>query len=165
MDQIVNNQMPHGEAFFAWDFTEFDRHVRTKTWYLAAGAAALALIAYSVFTSNLLFALIILLVAFIVIVRDYVEPNTLTFVIYEDGIAVGSKFISYKELANFYIIYEPPRVKRLYFKPKGLGQTISIPLDDQNPIEIREVLLRYVKEDLDTEYEHPNDSWGSLLRL
>lgn len=165
MDQTVNNQSSYGEAFFAWEFTEFDRHIRTRTWYLAAGAAALALITYSIFTSNLLFALIILLVAFITIVRDYVEPNTITFVLYEDGIGLGTKFIPYKELANFYIIYEPPRVKRLYFKPKGMGQTISIPLYDQNPIEIREILLRYVKEDLETEYEHPNDSWGNLLRL
>ena len=67
-----------------------------------------------------------------------------TFAITEDGLLVGNEFFPYEKIKNFYIIYQPPDVKMLYFDPKNiLRPLIGIPLDDQNPSAIREILSTF----------------------
>ena len=46
---------------------------------------------------------------------------------------------------SFFIIYQPPEVKSLYFEFKALTKPrLVIPLKDQNPVEIRKTLLEHL---------------------
>ena len=58
------------EVFFEWEIPEYTKHKRSSSWYLIMFIIALALIIYSIFTANFLFALIIILGVFIVFLRD-----------------------------------------------------------------------------------------------
>ena len=89
-----------------------------------------------------------------------------SFKITEDGIAINGKLYEYKVIKNFYIIYEPPEVKTLYFEPKSLlSPRIPIALEDQNPVEIRQILRQYLTEDIDREDEPVSDQTSRLLKL
>ena len=161
----VNQTNTYGTEYFSWEFSEFERPQRLRSWYIGAAIIGVALIVYSIITNNLLFALIVLMLGFILIVREYTEPGRVFFGIFEDGIILGKRFYPYKELAEFYIIYEPPRVKRLYVKPKFGTFKLSIPIFEQDPVAIRDILLKYLKEDTESEYESIGDSLEQILKL
>ena len=156
---------PFGKVLFSWEIAQYEKRDRTRLWYLGMGVLGIALIIYSIIVGNFLFALIILLVAFILFVREYSEANNVALQITEDGLLLGPDFYPYKDLSEFYIIYEPPEIKQLYIKTKRIGPNLSIPLTDVNPIELREQLLKYLDEDLGIEHQELSDSIERLFKL
>lgn len=156
-----------GRILHQWEFPEYERHNRGPVWYVLAFAIGTALIVYALKDGNPLFALIILLFALILFTNHRQEPMQLNFTMYETGIQVGDTFFLFREIETFSVIYEPPTVKVLYLMPKNrvLRGEITIPLRDQNPVEVRRMLLEYLKEDLDRDEETHNDKLGRLLKL
>ena len=155
-----------GETFFAWEFPEYTKHHRTMWWYLGIGALGGILIIFSLLTKNYLFALIILMTAIIIFLYEAKDPLQVTFSITEDGIGIGNDFFAWKEIRNFWIIYEPPEVKNLYLDFKNVYRPrLAIPLDEQNPLKIREKLLEFIDEDLEKESEPLSDTLGRKLKL
>ena len=161
---IEKEEEDFGQVFFAWQVPEYRELERTTKWYLAMIAIAGILLLYSIWTQNFLFALIIILVVFIVFLKTYSAPRMLDFMITEDGIMLGNQFFRYSNINSFYIIYKPP-IKKIFFDLKSIAPDLSISLNDMNPIIIREKLREYLKEDLEREYQSLDDQLESLLRL
>lgn len=154
-----------GEVFFHWQFDEFTRHQRSGGWYIWAGIIVVTLVGYSIFSSNFLFGLITIIAA-LTILMFHRNNEKIDFKITQDGIFVNDKFYNYDSLINFYIIYNPPTVKSLYFEPKSFLQPrIPIFLADQDPLKIREVLLQYLEEDIDREDEPVSEQTSRILKL
>jgi hypothetical protein len=154
------------ELITSWPIPEFDRHERKKSWYIIAIAALLALMIYAIYTANFLFAVILIFLLIIFYLDDRQGAKEISFKITTDGITIGEKSYFYKEIKNFYVIYEPPEVKNVYFVFKNIAKPrIRIPLFDQNPVIIREVLLKHLEEDLEKEYEPVSDRIGRFLKL
>lgn len=155
-----------GRIFFDWKVPEYTVHERSHAWYLVMIILGLALIIWSIYTANFLFALIIILATFIIFLRIYYEPKDLDCQITEDGIKIGNQFFDYEILQNFYIIYYPPAIKKLFFTRKGINLAdISVPLDKMNPILIRQQLLGYLREDLEREHQSTADLIEMLFKL
>lgn len=155
-----------GQVFHEWEVPEYTTFERSKAWYIVMALIAVALIIISVYTGNFLFALIIILATFIIFLRVYYTPRDLTFQITEDGIIIGNQFFGYESLQNFYIIYYPPTIKKLFFKRKGLNMNdLSIPLKNMNPILVRKSLLTYLNEDLQQEQQSMADIIETLFKL
>jgi hypothetical protein len=163
--EIAEKKGPYGKIFFEWVVPEYLEFQRGFFWYLGMIILALGLIIYSIVTANFLFALVVILVVFIVFLKNYNQAKHLSFQIAQDGIIIGNQFFKYSAIKNFYIIYDPPAVKKLFFIIKGLYPTISIPLDDMNPLVIRKKLLEYLKEDLNREHQSFDDQLEILLKL
>ncbi len=156
----------HGKILASWQFPEFVKYERGSAWYVGASIIGAGLILYSILTNNYLFAIIVILIAFIVLIYLIREPMLINFDITEDGLELGSHFYPHKEIKHFWIIYEPPEVKRLYFEFKsGFRPRISIPLLDQNPLKVREMLLSYLSEDLEKEEESTTDLLERKFKL
>ena len=93
-------------------------------------------------------------------------PAQLMVSIFEDGIQAGENFYAYRDLKSFWIIYEPPEVKTLYFDFKSAWRPrLPVPLAEENPVEVRRFLLKYLEEDLSRESEPTSDALSRLLRL
>ena len=164
MTNKTNN--PYGKEHLAWKIPEINQHERGVLWYAFMIGVALILLTYAIWTANFLFAIIILIITFIVYLNHRDDNEMLDFKITEDGILLGKDFYTYKDIKNFWIIYEPPTVKNLYLKTSGIIKPdISIPLDDNNPLKVRKILLEYLDEDLDKEEEEATDRWNRWLRL
>ena len=160
-----------GKRLMSWGIPEIDHYERSRRWYIVAGVIAVALVVFALFIgdggrANPLFALIIILGAVIVFARHMIGVEMVDFAIHEDGIALGRQFFPYREMTNFYIIYQPPTVKRLYIMFRSVSQPrISVPLNDVNPVKVREALLDYLDEDLEKEQEALTDSLSRTLKL
>lgn len=156
----------HGNIWAQWNFPEFVKHQRGLGWLIFMAILSLGLIVWSFWTANILFAFIIIIIAIIIILQTKREPLDLNFQITDDGLKVGSNFYEWKRIEKFWIIYKPPEVKKLYFKLNSiLPPSLSIPLEKENPIQIREILLKYALEDLEKDEETFSDFLGRSLKI
>jgi hypothetical protein len=155
-----------GDLIAAWQFPEYIEYKRGLLWYVIAIAVILGLLAYALFTDNRLFMIIIILSTVIFVIANSRKPEIIQFAIAEGGIIIKDKFIPYIDINNFWIIYQPPFVKTLYFEPRALlSPRIQVHLTDQNPSEVRELLLQFLDEDLEKEEEPQSEAWGRVFRL
>jgi hypothetical protein len=130
-------------------------------------SVGLGLLIYAISDANFLFALIVILFAFILFTHHRSDPISVSLKLYERGIQIGEKFYLFRELDSFAIIYEPPLVKKLYIRPKGawLHHDIAIQLYDVDPVVVRALLVPYVTEDLEKESESTSEVMARVFKL
>jgi len=152
---------------FSWQVPEMEQHNRSKKWYTIALFVFILGVLYCIVTLNYLFAIILILSAFIIIAHDKGNVQSVHFEINHDGVSIGKKFYDFNELESFSVVYKPNLgIKRLYFEYKNsLKQRLSIPLFNNNPLLIRKFLLKYMQEDLDREHPPLSEQLRDLLKL
>lgn len=156
-----------GRELFHWTVPEREHYQHDRRWRIIASLIALALIVIAVLTSNYLFALIVLIACFVIVLNEDEEPAKLRFTIGTEGIMLGDKFYDYDEFKSFSVLYKPAQdLKALYFDfPSIWRRDLIIPLYDNNPLPIRENLLKYLKEDLERTDESLDEVIGKILKL
>ena len=155
-----------GQVLLRWNFMEFHRIHRPKSWWIIAGIITAALVIYSVFTGNFLFALIILIIVILMVNEFRRSPRRLECQITNNGIAVGKKFWRYKEIHSYWIAYHPPEIANLYFSPKNpLDPRVPVHLSNINPLKLRSLLNKYLEEDLAIEDIPTSEALARLLKL
>ena len=143
-----------GEIIHQWTIQEYDQHQRGVRWYIIMITAGLLFVVYGLMSNIFLFSLMIILAGIILFIQSHQAPPQVLFQITELGVVIGRKFYNFSELKNFFIVYQPPEVKNLFFQTSNMVHPIlSIPLLDENPVAVRETLLEFIDEDLDTEKE------------
>ena len=164
----MDEELPiYGRKLFSWKIKEREYYQHSKQWFLVFGLLAAGCLVFAVLTSNFLFALIIVLVAFIIVFNENEEPEMLDFIIGTEGIMLGHKFYDYDEFKSFSVLYKPAQgFKSLYLDFASPWRSdLVIPLLDNNPLPIRENLLKYIKEDLERTDESLDEILGKLLKL
>ena len=149
-----------------WEFDEYPRHERSKRWYIIAALIGAALVIYSLYTNNFIFGVIVILIALIYFLYDLHEPPKIECVITAPGIQVGHKMFKHRDLHHFWIVYKPGEVQSLYLRPRVWSvPQLAIPLDEQDPLQIREILLPYVRENLKEDDEPVTDFMARVFKL
>lgn len=182
---LEKEQREYGQIFASWQFPEHVKHERSLRWYVFASLIFIVMILLSIFGLDITFfkisgqpfsltvdkgnyLFLVLITLFLVLYFYYERKEIENFTIFltEDGVIINSKLIEYKSLDNFYLIYFPPKIKNLYLQPKNiLKPLIVVPLEDENPLEIREILLQYLKEDLEKEEMPTSESLSKIFKL
>ena len=157
----------YGEPEISWAVPEYEKHERSKNWYIGAVIVAIGLMIYAFLTSNFLFFGIILIAAFVFILNDKQEPAWVNVALTDEGVIIGKRFYDYDELKDFSVMYKPKQdLKNLYFEFKSaVKQRLSIPLLDQDPIAIRKHLLKYLQEDLERTDRPASESLAKMFKL
>lgn len=155
----------HGAILVTWKFPEIPKYRYTRAWYIWMSIIAAAMLTFAAFTSNPLFAFIIVISWALIFYRSRQKPGLLTASVTEDGLTVGKDFYPFDDLKNFWLIYKPP-AKTLYFSFKSsITPILSIALENGDPVEIRKQLKRFLAEDLSKEDESTSDAIGRLFRI
>lgn len=155
-----------GKILASWQFPEFTKYERGPVWHIVAGLVVLGTLAYSIMTANFLFAVIIVIAVIIWTLQLRKDPQMIDFSISDKGVTIGSSFYKYESLKKFWIIYNPPETKSLYFDFKSVVKpAISIELQSQNPLKMRELLLQFLDEDLEKDDEPASEIWRKALKL
>ena len=63
-----SNKIDYGKEFAGWRVAEYEKHERTKAWYIIASVIAFLMLLFSFITMNFLFAVIIIVVALVTII-------------------------------------------------------------------------------------------------
>ena len=162
-----------------WEIPEHSKPKRSNLWYVITGLLVFLGVFFCFFTisqwnlvflgpnSNFLFALIIVISAGIMLIRDSQEPLTLNFTLNPEGVTIGKQFYDYDEFKHFAVIYKPKEdIKQLYFEFKNtFVPRLSIPLYDMDPLIVRNYLLKYLDEDLDRTDPPLSEQLTSILKL
>lgn len=155
-----------GKILLVWEFPEYERQNRSKAWYLAASIVVALLLLYALVTVNFLFAVIIIMGAIILILKEKFVPQSVKFAVSEKGISVDGRFYPYALLHSFYLIYRPGEVKKLFLEFKSfLRPRLNIPLMSQNPLAVRDLLNDYLTEDTEKEDEPASEVFNQWLKL
>jgi len=164
--QQVLTQAYFGEEVFSWTVDEYERHERGPIWYATSFIVGVALVLYAMITQNFLFAVIIIMAGVIIGLSSMREPQKILFQLTTRGIVLGSEFIPFKELKSFWIFYEPPHFKNLYIDYRNpVTPHLKVPLEEQDPLEIRSALLEFLREELSQEEEPLSELLGRVLKL
>jgi len=157
----------YGKKIMGWKIPEYDKHERTKNWYVISAIVGVALVIYSFTSGNFLFAAIIIIGAFVIIMHDGQEPVKIDFAITDEGVIVGKNFYDYDVLKDFSLVYKPhQKIKNLYFEFKSaVRPRLSIPLSNNNPLPIRENLLKYLPEDLERTDQPLSEALAKMFKL
>lgn len=138
------------KIFISWQFPEYEQKNRPKWWWLLAIVVWLGLVIWAaVAQQSFLYLLILLFAAIIFITLERREPQLLECRITNEGIEVDDHLYLFDDLESFFIIYQPPYIKNLYLIRKSWRPILAIPLHNQNPAEVKQILALRLKEDLD----------------
>lgn len=161
----TDKQKQTSNVLHTWHISEREKKTKTIGWYIGAITLLLVVVYYGVRDENFLLSFMAILIAIIYILLLQRGSLDLDFSITETGIKRGPYFYSYDEFDMFWIIYTPP-IKTLYMGFKNsLKPRLSIPLEDQDPLNIRDTLLQYLEEDLEKENESLSDVMERSLKL
>ena len=157
----------YGEKITGWSIPEYDKHERTKRWYVISALVGVFFIVYSFWVGNFLFAAIVIIGALVIMIHDGQEPMTVDFAITDEGLIVGRKFYDYDVIKDFSIVYKPrENIKNLYFEFKNVVRPrLSVPLGEMNPLPIRENLLKYLPEDLERIDQPLSEALAKMFKL
>ncbi len=156
-----------GRELEKWKVPEYEKHDRSRRWYITAIIVFLLFLLYAFVTADFLFAVILIVSGLIMVLHDGKDPEMVNFIITTEGVIIGRKFYDYDEIKNFSIVYKPSfGVKKLYFEFKNaLTPRLTVPLLDMNPLPIRENLLKYIPEDLERTNEPLSEALAKLFKL
>ena len=189
MDGIKNqtDEIRSENDVVSWKITERQSPPKTKKWYIVAGIIGVLLITYAIFTSNFIFAIIIIISAVLLVMTESHQSAELEIALDDKGVKVGKEFYDYEKIDNFSIVYKPDEgVKNLYLEFKRFAKPeleqpssyewllwllnfsrtrISAPLENMNPLLIRKNLLKYLKEDLERTNIPLSEQLTDLFRM
>ncbi len=162
-----------------WEIPEYKKVQRSKKWYVIAGVLVLIILFFNFFTisswrlvflgpnSNYLFSLIIIIALAIMLINESQEPSILKFSLTPEGVVIGKTFYDYDEFKHFYVIYKPKQsVKQLYLEfNNNLQPRLSIPLRRMDALTVRNYLVKYLDEDLETDHPPLSEQLTRILRL
>lgn len=168
-DEIMpsENEGELGFEIVSWETPEYQRHDRPTWWYALYAAVAIGLVTVALVTDNFLFAVIIVIASFVVILHDARTPQPILVSLTSEGVIVGNRFYDYDEVKDFAIVYKPNQnLKRIYFQFKSVRKhRLSLALHDTNPLFVRENLLKYIPENLERVDEPLSEFLTRVLKL
>lgn len=167
-----------GREIITWKVPEYEKYERTPRWYFWAIAITLLLLFFASFnigifppsikfSPNFLFPIIVILAAIVIITHDGQDPLMVNVSLVEEGIIVGKKFYDYDEFKDFSVIYKPSQdLKSLYLEFKNpIRPRLSVSLENVNPLQIRENLLKYISENLERTDRPLSEALAKIFKL
>ena len=166
VDMENGSHNPAQQVLAAWHFPEYQVYDRSQNWFFTAIFVGGFLVLYSIWTSNFLFAGIIILAALILLIQIYRGPENVVFAILPHGMVLGDSFFRFHEVNKFWIAYNPPQVKKLYVELKSNWRPrLVIPLQEQDPVRLRKLLKKFISEDLEREGESLTDQISRFFKI
>ncbi len=160
-------QLAHAfeNALIHWRAPEFHRHEKSLMWFIIAGLVAAALVIYGLMTDGWTFSIAVIVFAGAYYVMHLKPPQTVDVKISKIGLKIGRHLYLYSHLKCFWIVYNPPHVKRLYVRLASKFQPdIFVSLEDVDPAEVRHTLKVHMTE-LEGQHEPFSDTLVRLFRL
>jgi hypothetical protein len=154
------------EVVFAWKCPEYTKHKKNILWYFISFILLAVFVGYAIYTTNYLFAIFLGLFYLVVIMYEFRNPNNVDCLITIDGIKHGKNFFYFKNMDDFFIIYQDHGIKNLYvdFKNPLKGRMV-VGLEGQDAVAIREFLLQFLEEDLEREAEPISERLSRFLKI
>ncbi len=137
----------YGEILHQWQALEFEVYEKSDRWYVAAAIFLLAIVAYAMLTNGPIMAITFILVGIVGYIHMQKDPRIVTFTITTEGIIADKDMYLFENIHSFWIFYHPHHTKTISLHTKAaMLPFVHIPLQDEDPVYIRELMLPYIPE-------------------
>ena len=158
-------QPSNPDVFARWQIPAYAHYERGAVWYILTGIIGGGLLVIAVFTHNFLLAVLIVMVGVVMVVQGGMRPPVIEVEIGSLGIRRGARFFPYRSIEHFWIVYDPP-IKMLYMTvPHSMFPTLHIPIDGEDPVDLRNTLKQFIREDLERDSEPLFETLSRILKI
>lgn len=134
-------------AILTWKAPEFTHYEKSMLWFIVAALVLILLVIYGIESDGWTFSIAIVVFAGVYYLMHRRIPANVDVKISKIGIKIGRHIFPYSHLKNFWIVYNPPFLKRLYLRMSSkFKPDVFVSLEDMDPAEARKVLLSYLPE-------------------
>ncbi|MGM0482620.1 MAG: hypothetical protein ACQEP6_02005 [Patescibacteria group bacterium] len=136
-----------GETIVKWETREHPFRKKPGGWYSSVMIIGTALAVASIILGDIIFAILIIIAMFALLLASSVPPKEIEASVTEKGVVIGSYFYQYENLKSFWInkIDDPPRL--LLKSEKKLSPLIGVEIMNINEEEVRGHLKEKLKEE------------------
>lgn len=146
MKKIKKEKKPKLQDF-EWEAPEFPTTKKDKSWFIIPAIITIALGIFALLSDSFLFLIAIILTFLVFYIYANKEPKIVKFKINEKGVEIDKRIYDFDSLRSFWLFYDPPEQKELSLRSRRTFiPYIRIPLDKENPNEIRKFLLKFLPE-------------------
>lgn len=133
---------------FEWETLEYEHYEKSPRWFWAVGLGGAALILLAILTKNFLFAILLLLATFALLLHGHRPPDKITIAMSRHGVQIRHRLYPFKTLRSFWVHDQLPAKKITLRSEKPFMPHLHLPLaDDLNHEEIRLFLLEHLPEE------------------
>ncbi|QQS61555.1 MAG: hypothetical protein IPN70_01325 [Candidatus Moraniibacteriota bacterium] len=140
----------HSKRFLkmSWQARENEKEDKNILILFGIEGALTLIVIYAIINQNPIMAITFILVGIVLYLEFQKESPLLSFSIEVDGIHVNREVYPYENIESFWIFYEPGQRKIISLHTNGdLTPYVHIPIGDENPIKIREILEKILPEE------------------
>jgi len=131
----------------SWYAFEYKKREKTVDWYWAVIIISISIIVISVILHNILFALVIILSVFTLLMYSRRDPLMVEVDLGEKGIRVGKDLYPYLSLEAFWVdSLDEDDLKILLKSKKQIMPIISVPISEYSHEDVRNFLLEKLEE-------------------
>jgi hypothetical protein len=150
-------------TLFEWHAQEHGYRPKSARWYIGLATGVTAAVGLLVFLGNVLGAIAVAVVGILIYTLAQRTPDRVRYRLMVDGIAINDRLHHYQDLDSFNIVYEPGQVKTVIVRSKKiLSPLVQMEIGEADPVEIRDILLEFLREDLQLQ-EPVTDTWARRL--
>lgn len=151
------------KIIYSWNAPEFTYQPKGSGWLIGLFTITSVIIVFSLIMRNFFFSFLVLIAAFLVYIQAHKRPRRINFSITETGIGADGRFYPYKSIVSFWI-FEEPELNCLSLETKiFLQPRISIPLGQEKPEQIKNLISKFIKEK--KQEEHFSDLLARKLKF
>ena len=146
-DKLINNDNSPRNDAMEWQALEFQYFSKSKAWFAVLFFIAAAIEIYFIIYGDFFTFATFLLIFFVVFLYAVKKPRLLRLKIDNQGVCIDGKLYAFDEMKSFWLFYDPPETKEIFFKRSGtMYVDLALPLGNQDPVIMRNFLKKYLPE-------------------
>jgi hypothetical protein len=143
-----SREIDYDGALYRWTTPEHEPYTVGKKFYLLSTLLLIGLVVYALISNSPIMAITFILIGIVGYLFIQKDPRTINFSITHEGITAGNEIYEFENLKSFWIFYNPPYEKKISLHSKGtFTPYIHIPIGDEDPVEIRDILIDFIPEE------------------
>lgn len=154
-----------GKVLLSFKAPEYAHHEKSAVWFIVAGIIILLLVYYGLATNGWTFSVAVLILTGTYFLFNREKPTVVPIEFSDAGVKIGKHEVLFNNLSGFWIVYDPPYVKKLYLRSASrLYPDIFVSLDNANPVRVKQLLSKHLVE-LKGKHEPFSDTLVRLFKL
>lgn len=138
----------YGLPLLSWDTLEFELDMSKSVSLAVLGIGLILSGIITFFAWNYLFGFFLVVAGGLTLSHAFRVPRTVHCAVTSMGVRMGDRVYEFESLKSFWVDYSPPHARELMIVSKrALMPHLKIPLGDVDPLELREILLRFLQEE------------------
>lgn len=134
------------QILIAWTADEHVYTHKTSEWYWTVGTIGATLAALSFIFSNVILGILFVVSTVALCLAASQEPRRINYSINDRGIVINDRLYTFLSLKAFWIEHDSDQPSVLIRSNRPVMPYIHLPIDEVDPEDIRDVLLKYLPE-------------------